>query len=126
MVWGTDTLSHCNTPHANETSSVELLIELTLFELIFECVKTNIFVGWFGFYCIINHQVILLLIKCSLFSPKSSYASIRLTNCSFLLISLYIHVSQKLTQNVTSSEVRRPEAKQSSYLTHACVKQFVQ
>lgn len=42
-------LSGCNTPHANETISVEPLIELTFIELIFECVETNLYVDliWF-------------------------------------------------------------------------------
>ena len=41
-----------NIAHVNKTISVELLIELTLVELIFECVETNLFAGlvWFFFF----------------------------------------------------------------------------
>ena len=61
-----------NIAHVNKTISVELLIELTLVELIFECVETNLFAGlvWFVFFFyVISYQIILFLTKCSHFSP---------------------------------------------------------
>ena len=38
-------LSGCNIPHVSKTIHIESLIELTLIELIFEYVETNLFAG---------------------------------------------------------------------------------